>query len=62
MLEESTKLKPPRKPNPDDTATLQTTTTKVPSNTKPMLDYICDDEDTITYTNQNYIIDVPDVI
>ena len=52
----------PRTANPDDTATLQTTTAEVPTNTKPMLDSICDDEDASTSTNQNYIIDVPDIL
>ena len=27
-----------------------------------MLDSICDDEDASTSTNQNYIIDVPDIL
>ena len=53
MFEESTKLKLPIKANPDDTDTLQTTTTEVPANTKPILDYICDYEDASIYTNQN---------
>ena len=35
MFEESTKLKLPRTYNPDDTATVQTTTTEVPANTGP---------------------------
>ena len=62
MFEESTKLKLPRTANPDDTATLQTTNTEVPANTKPMLDTICDDEDASTSTNQNYMIYVPDIL
>ena len=62
MFEESTKLKPPITANPDDAATIQTTNTEVPANTKPMLDSICDDEDASTSTNQNYIIDVPDIL
>ena len=43
MFEGLTKLKLPRIANPDDTATLQTTTDEVPANTKPMLGSICDD-------------------
>ena len=62
ILEESNKLKLTRTSNPDDTATLQNTTNEVPANTKHMLDSICDNEDTSTSTNQNYIIDVPDII
>ena len=60
MFEQSTKLKLPRTSNPDDTATLQNTITEVPANTEPILDYIFDDEDSRTSTNQSYIIDVPD--
>ena len=52
MFEESNKLKLPRTYNPDDTATLQTTTTEFPANTEPMLDSIFDDEDASTSTNQ----------
>ena len=62
ILEESNKLKLTRTSNPDDTATLKNTTNEVPANTKHMLDSICDNEDTSTSTNQNYIIDVPDII
>ena len=52
IFEESTELKLPRTANPDDTATLQTTTTEVPANTEPMIDSIFDDEDASTSTNQ----------
>ena len=62
MFEDSTKLKWPRTANPDDTSTLQTTTTEVPANTEPMLDYIFDDEYASTSTNQDYTIDVPDIL
>ena len=53
MFEESTKLRLPITDNPYDTDTLQTTTTKVPANTEPMLDSIFDDEDASNSTNQN---------
>ena len=62
MFEESTKLKLPRTANPDDTTTIQTTTTEVPTNTEPIIDYIFDDEDANTSTNQNYMIDVSDTL
>ena len=62
MFEESTKLKLPRTANPGDIATLQNNTTAFPANIEPMLDSIFDDEDASTSTNQNYIIDVPDIL
>ena len=62
MFEKSTKLKLPRTDTHDDEATLQTTTTEVPANTEPMLDYIFDDEDASTSTNQNYMINVPGIL
>ena len=62
IFEESNKLKLPRTSNLDDIATLQTTTTAFPTNTKPMIDSIFDGEHSSTYTNQNYIIDVPDIL
>ena len=43
MFEESTKLKLTITSNPDDTDTIQNTTTEVPPNTEPMLDYIFDE-------------------
>ena len=49
-------------PPMDDTSTLQTTTTGAPVDTEPMLDSIFDDEDASTSTNQNYMIDVPDIL
>ena len=49
-------------PPMDDTSTLQTTTTGAPVDTEPMLDSIFDDEDASTSNNQNYIIDVPDIL
>ena len=55
-------MKLPRTANPDDVDTLQTTTTDVPDNTEPMLDYIFDDEYASTYTTQNYMIGVPDIL
>ena len=33
-----------------------------PANTEPMIDSIFDDEDASTSTNQNYMIDVPDIL
>ena len=62
MFEDSTKLKLPRTANSDDTYTLQTTTTEVSDNTEPRLDSIFDDENASTSTNQNYMIDVPDIL
>ena len=62
MFEESTKLKISITDNPDDTAILKTTTTEVPTNTETMLDSIFDDEYASTSTDQNYIIDVPDIL
>ena len=53
MFEDSTKFKLPRTDNPDDTVTLQNTTTEVPDNTEPILESIFDYEDTSTSTNQN---------
>ena len=55
-------MKVPGTSNPDDTATVQTHTTEVPASTEPVLDSIFDDEDAITYTNQDYMIDVTDVL
>ena len=55
-------FKQPRTDNTEDTATLQTTNTEVPANTETMLDYIFDDEYANTYTNQNYMIDVSDIL
>ena len=62
MFKQSTKLKLIRTANPDDIGTLKNNTAEVPANTKTMLDFICDDEDASTSTNQNYIIDVPDIL
>ena len=55
-------FKQPRTDNTEDTAILQTTNTEVPANTETMLDYIFDDEYANTYTNQNYMIDVSDIL
>ena len=55
-------MKPPRTANPDDTATIQTSTIYVPANTESMLDSIFYDEDARTSTNKNYMIDVPDIL
>ena len=62
MFEESTKLKIPRTDNPDDTATIQNITNEVPANNETMIDSIFYNEDASTYTNQHYIIDVPDIL
>ena len=55
-------MKLPRTDNPDDKATLQTTTTEIPANTEHTIDSIFDDEYESTSTDQNYIIDVPDIL
>ena len=62
MFEESAKFTLPITDHPDNTATLQTTNIEVPANTKPMLHYICDDEDASTSTDKNFMIDVPDIL
>ena len=55
-------MKLPRTANPGDIATLQNNTTEFPANIEPMLDSIFDDEDASTYTDKNYMIDVPDIL
>ena len=62
MFGQSIKLKPPRADNTNYKGTLKNNTTEFPANTEPMLDYIFDDEYASTSTNQNYIIDVTDVL
>ena len=45
-------MKLPITANPDDTATIQTTNTEVPTITEPMLDYIVDDDDASNSTKE----------
>ena len=62
MFEESTKLKLPITANPENTATIRTTTTEIIANNEPIIDSIFDDEDASNSTDKNYMIDVPDII
>ena len=62
MFEKSTKFKLSIVANTYDIATLQTTTNEVRANTETMIDSIFDDKYASTSTNQNYMIDDPEIL